>query len=264
MKVVLTIAGSDPSGGAGIQADIKTFNEIGVFGMAVITSVTAQNSKEVSGIYDIPPNFVYLQIKTLFDSFKIRYAKIGMLHRKDIIKAVIKAVNKFSIKTVVDPVVVSGSGTPLLMPSALSTLKELISISYLVTPNISEAELLSGIKIKSISDVKESAKKIKSLGVKYVVVKGGHLDLGLGVKQDIFYDGLDFRSVKGRVVSGKFHGAGCTFSSALAAYLAIGNSPYESFRKAKRFVENAMKKGFLFPGKVKVLRHFKNGGGDGI
>ena len=241
MKRVLTIAGSDSGGGAGIQADLKTFASLGVYGMSVITSITAQNTIGVQGIHDLPPEFVALQIDSVISDIGVDAAKTGMLSSSAIIDVVASKVKKYKIPNlVIDPVMYAKSGDPLLRPDARDTLiNKLLPLSTLITPNISEAEFLSGIKIKGIEDMKKAGKKIKKRVGADVLVKGGHLR---GKAVDILYtDGEFFIFESERIDTKNTHGTGCTYSAAIASELAKGYSLYDAVKSAKVFITDAIK-----------------------
>lgn len=238
MNVVMTIAGSDSGGGAGIQADLKTFAAFGVHGTCAITSVTAQNTRGVQRIFEVPASVVAEQIKSVAEDMKIEYAKTGMLASADIIKAVALQVKKYKIPLVVDPVVRAHSSASLINENGISFLKEkLLPLAKVVTPNIYEASLLSGVKIRSRKDAIAAAKEILEMGADAVVVKGGHLD-----GTDIFYDGR-VRLIPGRLIKKNVHGAGCTFSAALTAELALGSGCYEAAVSASNFARNSIASG---------------------
>ena len=241
MKRVLTIAGSDSGGGAGIQADLKTFSSLGVYGMSAITSITAQNTVGVQGIHDLPPEFVALQIDSVISDIGVDAAKTGMLSSSAIIDVVASKVKKYKIPNlVIDPVMYAKSGDPLLRPDARDTLiNKLLPLSTLITPNISEAEFLSGIKIKGIEDMKKAGKKIKKRVGADVLVKGGHLG---GKAVDILYtDGEFFIFESERIDTKNTHGTGCTYSAAIASELAKGYSLYDAVKSAKVFITDAIK-----------------------
>jgi len=237
----LTIAGSDSGGGAGIQADLKTFTALGVYGMSAITSITAQNTVGVYAIYDLPPQIVYAQIKAVVEDMGVDAVKTGMLSSEEIIREVAKAVKDFGIKPlVVDPVMRAKSGDSLLKESAKKTLiTELIPLATIITPNIPEAVEVCGFEIKSIEDMERACVVLRDMGVEYPVVKGGHLQ---GEKSiDVVYDGKSFHYLEGRFVPTKnTHGTGCTFSSAITAYLAKGEDPINALKRAKEYVQGAI------------------------
>lgn len=238
---VLTIAGSDSGGGAGIQADIKTFTALGVYSMSAITSITAQNTVGVFEIYDLPPSIVYRQIKVVVEDIGVDAIKTGMLSSEDIVRVVAKAVKELNLKPlVVDPVMRAKSKDPLLKYTARKALmEELIPLATIVTPNLSEAQDMCGFEVKDLKDMEKACKVIHSLGADYVVVKGGHLEGDK--KTDVFYDGKNFYYLEGRGVPTKnTHGTGCTFSSAIAAFLAKGEDPLQAVKKAKEYIQGAI------------------------
>ncbi|MGB9658896.1 MAG: bifunctional hydroxymethylpyrimidine kinase/phosphomethylpyrimidine kinase [Thermosulfidibacteraceae bacterium] len=242
LKLALTIAGSDSGGGAGVQADLKTFFAHGLYGMTVITSITAQNTLGVYGIHDISSEMVELQLKAIFEDLPPHVVKIGMLSNAGIIECVsdfLKGVN-FE-KIVLDPVMVAKGGASLLRREALEALKnKLIPISMIITPNIYEAEVLTDRKIRILDDMRVAAKMlVEEYGCRAVVVKGGHLE---GDPIDVLYDGRDFYEIPGeRIVTRNTHGTGCTFASALASNLALGFDLVKSVYRAKRYVMGAIK-----------------------
>ena len=245
MKIprALTIAGSDSGGGAGIQADLKTFAALGVHGMSAITSITAQNTVEVTMIHDVPIEMIREQIRVTVRDIGVDAVKTGMLHTEEIVKAVASELGKLNAPIVVDPVMIAKSGAPLLEKEAMKALMEdLIPMAYVLTPNAREAEALSGVKIKDLSSQKQAAKKISECGVKAVVVKGGHIS-GSKVIDVLYYDG-EFKLYESkRIQSRNTHGTGCVFASAIAAELAKGSNVFEAVRAAKSFVEDAIRNG---------------------
>ena len=237
----LTIAGSDSGGGAGIQADLKTFTVLGVYGMSAITSITVQNTLGVYGAVDIPPEVVYNQIKVVVEDIGVDACKTGMLSSQEIIKWVAKAIKDFKLeKFVLDPVMVAKSGDPLLKESAKETLiRELIPLALVITPNLPEAQEICGFEINNFEDMEKACKKIYSLGCAYVVLKGGHMEGDEAI--DILYDGSSFEYLKGKFVKTKnTHGTGCTFSSAITSYLAKGYEIRDAVRKAKEYIQGAI------------------------
>ncbi|MCX5833515.1 MAG: bifunctional hydroxymethylpyrimidine kinase/phosphomethylpyrimidine kinase [Deltaproteobacteria bacterium] len=238
---VLTIAGSDSGGGAGIQADLKTISALGGFGMTVITVLTAQNTIGVQGVYEIPPDFVETQFDSVATDIGVDAAKTGMLASSEIIRIVAKKVRQYGIeRLVVDPVMVAKGGKPLIQDEAKKTLTEvLLPLAMVVTPNVPEAEVLAGLKISIVDDMKKAAKKIHGLGAKYVVVKGGHLP---GDAVDVFYDGKAFHTLFAeRIETKDTHGTGCTFAAAIATGLAGGKPAFEAVKEAKDFVTKAIR-----------------------
>jgi hydroxymethylpyrimidine/phosphomethylpyrimidine kinase len=241
MRVALTIAGSDSSGGAGIQADLKTFQAHGVFGMSAVTAVTVQNTQKVYAIQEINPKIVHDQITCLFDDVEIHAVKIGMVSSIELIQAIAKALGSVKPPAVVlDPVMISKSGYRLLKQDAQNALvRYLFPLAEVVTPNIYEAQALIGRKIDHIEDMKTAALDILKLGAKKVVVKGGHL--GKGQATDILYDGREFNTLQShRVETKNTHGTGCTFSSAIAANIALGKPFFEAVTLAKAYVTGAI------------------------
>ena len=241
MKVALTIAGSDSGGGAGIQADLKTFSALGVFGTSAITSLTAQNTIGVEGIFDISPDFVGLQIDAVAKDIGVDAAKTGMLSSSKIVIKVSEKIKEHKIKKlVVDPVMVAKSGDHLLRTEAKEALiTKLLPLAYVITPNTEEAKVLTGINIKSIQDMKRAARKIVDWGIKNVVIKGGHLT---GNALDLFYNGKEFIEYSSeRIKTKNTHGTGCTFSAAIAAELAKGNNLKDAIRTAKDYITTAIR-----------------------
>lgn len=244
MRTALTIAGSDSGGGAGIQADLKTFAALGVFGTSAITSVTAQNTIGVQGVHDLPPEFVGRQIDSVLDDIPIDAAKTGMLSSAAIIEVVAAKVKAHAIKRlVVDPVMVAKSGAPLLQPDAVHALIEhLLPFALVLTPNVPEAEALTGLTITELNGMRQAARQIHGLGPRYVVLKGGHLG---GRAIDLVYDGSRFTELDAERIDTPYtHGTGCVFSAAIAAELAKGSPVPEAVASAKRFTTAAIRYGF--------------------
>jgi hydroxymethylpyrimidine/phosphomethylpyrimidine kinase len=239
----LTVAGSDSGGGAGIQADLKTFAALGVHGMSAITSITAQNTYSVTRVVDLDPEMVVEQIRVCVEDIGVDAVKTGMLHTIDIIRAVADELRKISAPKVIDPVMVAKSGAPLLKEDAIKTLvEELIPIADVVTPNAREAERLTGIPAKGLEDQKRAAKEIAELGARAVVVKGGHID-GPVVRDVLYFNGDYIVLESERIQTKNTHGTGCTFASAIAAHLAHGTEIVQAVRKAKEFVTDAIRYG---------------------
>lgn len=254
----LTIAGSDSGGGAGIQADLKTFTALGVYGMSAITSVTAQNTQGVQEIFNLPPELVEQQMDSVFSDIGVDAVKIGMLSTKEIILAVSKKITEFDLKNLVlDPVMIAKGGEDLLQKEAEQTLiDELLPNTYLLTPNNPEAGVLCGIEINSIDDMKEAAKSIKALGPQNVLIKGGHLDPSQNAV-DILYDGKEFYEFKSERINTKnTHGTGCTYSAAICAGLAKGLSLVEAIAGAKEYINLAIKNSFEIGSGHGPLNHF--------
>lgn len=242
MKKALTIAGSDSGGGAGVQADLKTFQELEVFGMSALTAVTAQNTLGVQAVYPMTADAVSTQIQSIGEDMGTDAVKTGMLFNAEIIKAVSEKIEFYNWQNVVvDPVMIAKGGASLLQLEAISALKKyLLPLAMVVTPNIPEAEVLTGISIRTDEDKEEAAKYLYNLGVKHVVVKGGH-DEDRDVSVDLLYDGNEFKTFTSkRIMTKNTHGTGCTFSAAVTAELANGLSVYEAVSKAKHFIQAAI------------------------
>lgn len=265
MKKVLTIAGSDSCGGAGIQADIKTMSALGVYAMSIITAVTAQNTMGVFDVLEVDKKMIEAQIKCIFEDIEVDAVKIGMVSNNEIIKTIKDMLIKYKAKNiVVDPVMVSKSGYFLLREEAVEELKSLISIADVVTPNIPEAEVLSGLKINNAEDMKAAAKIIARTGAKHVLVKGGHR---CNDADDILYSGENFFTLKGdRINTKNTHGTGCTLSSAIASHIAKGYSIEKSVDLSKQYINEAIKNSFSIGKGVGPVGHFidlyKRGGVD--
>lgn len=240
MKKVLSIAGSDCSGGAGIQADLKTFSAHGVFGMSVIVSVVAENTSRVIDIQDITPDMIEKQIDAVFEDIGVDAVKIGMLSTGPCMEAVSRKLEQYKPNNIViDPVMYAKNGCPLMDPNSIETLiKVIIPHADLLTPNIPEAEKISNIKISSTEDMKIVAKRIYDMGCKNVLVKGGH---AIGNALDVLYDGKEFYYFETQRINTKnTHGTGCTFSSAIASNLAIGMTMPIAVDKAKKYITTAI------------------------
>lgn len=254
---VLTIAGSDSGGGAGIQADIKAIQANGAFALSVLTSITAQNTKTVVTAFDLPLRVIEAQIRAVFDDFTISAVKTGMLSAKGIVKRVSQLLKELAVENlVVDPVMVSKSGYPLLKPEAIAMMKsELFPLAALITPNIHEAELLTGMKIRTLAEAEAAARKIHPLGGRAVLVKGGHLLEERGC--DLLFDGREITLFRSDFIdSPNTHGTGCTFSAAIAAQLAGGKSLKEAVQQAKAYVTEAIRHGLSIGGGHGPTDHF--------
>jgi len=241
MKIALTIAGSDSCGGAGIQADLKTFYAHGVYGVSAITAITVQNTRKVYDIQEVDPKIVHDQILCLFEDVSIQVVKIGMVASIPLIKAIAGALGKVDRPPVVlDPVMVSKSGYPLLSSDAQTALVNyLFPMTDVLTPNICEAESLAGKSISTVEDMKTAARDIMALGVNQVVIKGGHLNSGPAT--DVAYDGLSYKLFEGqRIETQNTHGTGCTFSSAIAANIALGKTFFDAVVLSKEFLTQAI------------------------
>ncbi len=245
MHQALTIAGSDSSGGAGIQADLKTFHAHGVYGASVITSVTAQNTDEVRSVHIIPVDIVAAQMFAVLDDLDIKAAKTGMLPTPEIVEtiAVIAQERKLA-NLVVDPVMVSSSGQDLMSEDAIrSLIKVLFPVSFIITPNIAEAERLAGMKIESTEQMEEAAKRIHGLGCANVLIKGGHARFDPAT-DILLYDGATIERFSAPYIKTKnTHGTGCTYSAAITARLALGEDLKTAIANAKKFVTKAIEHG---------------------
>ncbi|WP_425059509.1 Hydroxymethylpyrimidine/phosphomethylpyrimidine kinase [Sporomusa carbonis] len=256
MKNVLTIAGSDSSGGAGIQADLKTFAAHGVFGMSVITAITAQNTQGVFAVQDVTPEVIAKQIDAIFDDIEVAAVKIGMVSQIDTIKTIAAKLQEYGAKNVVvDPVMVSKSGYHLLNPAAEAALvQELLPLATIVTPNIPEAEVITQGKITTVEEMEAAARSIYALGPKHVLVKGGHLD---GDSTDVFFDGEKYTYLKSRRIDTKnTHGTGCTLSAAIAAGLGRGLPVDQAVHAAKEYITIAIEHGLTIGKGVGPTHHF--------
>ena len=240
MKHALTIAGSDCSGGAGIQADIKTFCAHGVYAMSVIASVVAENTSRVISVFDVDPAIIQDQIDAVFEDIPVDAVKIGMLSNAQAMEAVAEKLEQYRPQNVVmDPVMIAKGGQALMQDSALETLiRRIIPLSTVLTPNIPEAETITGRRIETEKQMEDAARDIHKMGAKYVMLKGGHL---AGDANDLLFDGASFTHYRTKRIDTKnTHGTGCTFSSAIAANLAKGESVAGAIRKAKDYITLAI------------------------
>jgi hydroxymethylpyrimidine/phosphomethylpyrimidine kinase len=238
----LTIAGSDSGGGAGIQADLKTFSAFGVYGMSVLTAITAQNTVGVFGVEELPLDFIAAQIDAVMTDIGTDAAKTGMLSSAAIVALVAQKAGEYTIENlVVDPVMVAKSGDALLAADAQNAMREqLLPLALVATPNAPEAEALTGVRIDGPDAMREAAVRLHALGVRWAIVKGGHVSAGAEAL-DIVYDGHSFTELRApRFDTKNTHGTGCTFSSAIAAGLARGLAPLEAIQRAKRYVSRAI------------------------
>jgi hydroxymethylpyrimidine/phosphomethylpyrimidine kinase len=257
LPVALTIAGSDSGGGAGIQADLKTFASLGVHGTSAITCITAQNPKRVLGIQPCRPKIVCEQIEAVFEELKPSAVKTGMLFSAALINAVAESLKtRLPLPLIVDPVMVSTSGARLLEPRALSTMrKQLLPLASLITPNLDEAEILTGSKLKSVEDLRTAARELHHQFGSAVLIKGGHLR-GLSEAVDIYFDGKVELLLSAPFIRGvKTHGTGCTYSAAITSYLALGFAIPKAVERAKEYITQAIA-GSRIVAKHTVLDHF--------
>jgi hydroxymethylpyrimidine/phosphomethylpyrimidine kinase len=242
---VLTIAGSDSGGGAGIQADLKTFQELGAYGMSVITALTAQDTLGVHGIHEVPPEFVTAQLDVVAGDIGVDAAKTGMLASAGIIRAVAEGVRRHGIsRFIVDPVCASKHGDPLLRPDAVDALRtELFPFAEIVTPNLGEVKMLTGVQVDSVADMRRAAEAFKALGPRWVLVKGGHLPDNADAI-DLLYDGETAVEITAeRLETRDTHGTGDTLASAITVARARGLEVVEAARAGKEFVTGAIRHG---------------------
>jgi len=253
---VMTIAGSDSGGGAGVQADLKTFAAFGVYGTSVITAITAQNTLRVTQIMELPPALIAAQIDAVIQDIGTSALKTGMLANAEIIAVVAEKIREHRLPNlVVDPVMVAKGGDLLLRKDAIETLRSrLIPLATIVTPNLPEAEELTGIPVTRMQNIKDAARCLIDLGAKNVVIKGGHRK---GPAKDIFYDGKKFRELTApRISTPNTHGTGCTYSAAIAANLAKGEKLEKAVVEAKKFITQAIRKGFPIGSGHSPVHHF--------
>lgn len=241
MSIALTIAGSDSGGGAGIQADIKTFSALGVYGASVVTAITAQNTVGVTAVHEVPVDVVSAQMDAVLSDFDVGAAKTGMLFSADIVEAVSRKIREWDVRAlVVDSVMVAKSGDRLLREDAIDSLRRcLLPLALVVTPNIPEAEVLAGMPIPDEAAREEAARRIGEMGPQWVVIKGGHLE---GDPIDLVWDGAEMQRLSGkRIESTSTHGTGCTFSAAIAAYLTNSTDVRQAIREAKDYLTDAIR-----------------------
>jgi hydroxymethylpyrimidine/phosphomethylpyrimidine kinase len=242
LPIALTIAGSDSGGGAGIQADLKTFAALGVHGTSAITAITAQNTVTVTDIFELPVEIIVAQIAAIVSDLDVRAAKTGMLASSKIIEAVAGAIQRHGITNlVVDPVMVAKGGARLLRDDAIDSLRvRLIPLATVITPNLPEAEVILGRRVQTLAERRQAARDLVALGARVAVVKGGHAD---GDVTDVFWDGAEMVELAGtRVATANTHGSGCVFSAAIAAGLAQGLQPLAAVRGAKEFIGRAIER----------------------
>ena len=256
IRKALTIAGSDSGGGAGIQADLKTFAALGVYGTSAITAITAQNTVGVSQVVELRPKLVGAQIDAIIEDIGAHALKTGMLANAAIIDTVAKKIHQHRLKNiVVDPVMVATSGDLLIKKNAVAALRSrLLPLSTVATPNIPEAEELTAMELRSNQDIEEAARRILAMGAKAVVIKGGHRS---GPAVDLFFDGKTMRGLSApRIRTHNTHGTGCTFSAAIAAYLAKGEDLESAVRAAKKYITAAIRAGFAVGAGHSPVHHF--------
>jgi hydroxymethylpyrimidine/phosphomethylpyrimidine kinase len=253
----LTIAGSDSGGGAGIQADLKTFAALGVYGMSVVTALTAQNTMGVHGVHTVPADFVAAQLDAVAGDIGVDAAKTGMLATTDVIKAVADGIRAHGIdRLVVDPVCASKHGDPLLAEDAIDALRaEILPLAEVVTPNLGEVELLTGVRVSRVEQLAEAAEAVLALGPRWVLVKGGHLP-GNADAVDLLSDGAQVIEITAaRLDTADTHGTGCTLAAAIAAHRARGLELIEAVRAAKVFVTGAIAHGLRLGAGIGPVDH---------
>lgn len=258
MNTALTIAGSDCSGGAGIQADLKTFSAHGLFGMSVVTSVVAENTSRVLKVYDLPTEVVAAQIDAVMEDIPPDAVKIGMLSSASIMRVVADKLHAYKIeKVVIDPVMCAKNGDALMAPEAMETLiHKVLPLAYMLTPNIPEAEQITGLHITNVQDMERAAKAVHSMGCRYSLIKGGH---HIGDAVDVLYDGKGYRHfVTARIDTKNTHGTGCTYSSAIASGLALGNTVSASVEDAKQYITTAIRHSLALGKGHGPTNHFYN------
>ncbi len=240
VPVALTIAGSDPSGGAGIQADLKTFHQFGVYGEAVITLLTVQNTVRVERVDCIPAELVLAQLQAILEDIPPRAAKTGALGNREIVEAVAEAATEFGFPLVVDPVMISKHGQPLISPDAVAGIRELLlPRAFLICPNLHEAEELTGIAVRSVDDMRAAAQRLCEMGAKASLVKGGHLQ---GSAVDVLFDGREWREYTApHFDTPHTHGTGCTYSAGIVAELARGGDVFSAVARAKSYITQAIR-----------------------
>jgi hydroxymethylpyrimidine/phosphomethylpyrimidine kinase len=251
MKKALTIAGFDPSGGAGLQADLKVFQILGVYGLSAVAALTAQNSQGVDSVEPVSKRFLKKQLDLLLSDLVPDAAKMGMLLTEDNVRVVARIIRKYSLRNVVlDPVMISSSGKRLVQRNVPKLLREIIlPLCQVITPNIHEASVLSGMKIRSQEEMKKAAVILKDRGPETVIITGGHLE---GLAVDVMYDG-SFHYLRAKKRQGEYHGTGCTFSAAITAFLAQGYSSLDAAKKAKEFMARAFQKAIGTGGGMKLF-----------
>jgi len=252
MKRALTIAGSDPTGGAGLQADIKTFHACGVYGLSAVAALTAQNTAMVAKSQAVPPEFLKKQLDTLLSDIRPDAVKTGMLYSVGSILVVADAIKGYELENVViDPVTISSTGAELIEREGFELLKSrLFPLARVITPNIYEATALSGVRIDTPADMENAALALSELGPDVIIITGGHLE---HETLDLVYNGHTMHRIAGRKVPGEYHGTGCAFSAALAAHLALGAPVVTAAEKAHEFVRRAIGHAITLGRRMKIL-----------
>lgn len=239
LPCALTIAGSDSGAGAGIQADLKTFAALGVYGLTAVTAITAQNTLGVQAMLELPPALLEAQIEAVLEDFGATVAKTGMLANAPLITVVANCVQRWGLRLIVDPVMIATSGTALLPPEAVETLRHvLLPLAEVVTPNIPEAEVLTGQRIETLAEMRIAARMLHEQGPRHVVLKGGHSAMA---PIDVYFDGSRYVELQAeRIATLHTHGTGCTFSAAITAFLARGSSVEQAVSEAKQYITGAI------------------------
>ncbi|MDO8283106.1 MAG: bifunctional hydroxymethylpyrimidine kinase/phosphomethylpyrimidine kinase [Thermodesulfovibrionia bacterium] len=252
MKTALTIAGSDPTGGAGLQADLKVFMSLGVYGLSIPSVLTAQNTRGVHDVHEVPADFFSKQISHLLNDIRPDALKTGMIYSPEIVQLIAQNIKEHSLNNlVIDPVTVSSTGVPLIKEGTLEAIKEILfPLAKVVTPNLYEVSLLTGMEVIEEDEMKEAAVKLMRLGPENVIITGGHLQ---GRAMDLLFDGDDFFLLEGGRVEGDFHGTGCVFSSVITASLALGYDVKASMVKAKAFTLKAIESAETFGSGLRIL-----------
>ena len=261
MKTALTIAGSDPTGGAGLQMDLRVFHHFGVHGLSAVSALTAQNTRGVTAILGTERLFFQKQLETLLADITPDALKTGMLYSVDAVHAVAETIKGYGLRNlVIDPVTLSSSGASLMEAGVLNAMKkELFPLAKAITPNIHEAAFLSGIKAGGKEDLEKIAVALKGLGPDTVIITGGHLDLLAELGDDtaetmeLVYDGRTFHRISGKKIKGEYHGTGCAFSAAITALLALETPLIDSVQRAKEFVDKAIGNALSLGSGMKLL-----------
>jgi hydroxymethylpyrimidine/phosphomethylpyrimidine kinase len=253
MRSALTIAGSDPTGGAGFQADLKVFRAFDVHGLAVPAALTAQNTAGVEGILPVERDFLLREMEVLLTDIKPDALKTGMLYSPWAVEVVAKMIRTYSLPgLVVDPVTVSSTGTSLVDEGTLDNIRDMLfPLSEVITPNIYEASVFAGLNIEDEDGMKKAALRLKEMGPRVVIITGGHLER---LTLDLYYDGSGFHELETSKIQGEYHGTGCAFSAAITACLALGHTPLESAKRAKEFVTEAIRKAYHLGRGLGLLR----------
>lgn len=240
LPVALTIGGSDPSGGAGIQADLKTFHQFGVYGEAVVALLTIQNTTRVERVDCVPAELVVAQLRAVLEDIPPQAAKTGALGNREIVCAIAEAAADFNFPLVVDPVMISKHGQPLISPEAIAAVRELLlRRAFLICPNLPEAEELAGMPVHTVEDMRTAAKRLCEMGAKAALVKGGHLQ---GSAVDVLFDGIEWREYAApHIDTPHTHGTGCTYSAGIAAELARGAPLGAAVARSKNFITQAIR-----------------------